>query len=166
MEEEVDDHRLAGPAPFARGGAYAVPCQTHFFRLFDHEGHRRTMSSSPSIQKETALLATAVTASVVAAGLAIKSFSQARRERRKFQIPKALKSSPYSAELKLAVRVALEAGCNMFSHCDNKGTAMELKEHELGIETKGHKEDFCTAIDIENEQQSARQCMHIVDSRV
>jgi fructose-1,6-bisphosphatase/inositol monophosphatase family enzyme len=111
------------------------------------------MSLSPS-QKETAVLATAAVASLAVISLAHRTFR--RKTSNKFEIPKALLQSPYSAELKVAVQAALECGCNMYSHCDNKGTAAELQEHQLGISTKSSPEDFCTAIDLENEQLVTR----------
>jgi myo-inositol-1(or 4)-monophosphatase len=67
-----------------------------------------------------------------------------------YSVPKALLDSPYGAEIDLAVALALAAGANMISYCDSKGTQAEDR-HDLGIATKGQPEDFCTKIDIENE---------------
>lgn len=67
-----------------------------------------------------------------------------------FSIPSALNESPYAAELQLAVRVALEAGDNMVAHCDRHGTV--LAEGSLDMEFKGQPEDFCTSIDLLNEE--------------
>uniref|UniRef100_A0A7S3VEI8 Inositol-1-monophosphatase n=1 Tax=Chaetoceros debilis TaxID=122233 RepID=A0A7S3VEI8_9STRA len=69
-----------------------------------------------------------------------------------YAIPPALKSGPYSDELKLAVELALEAGSNMTLHLDAKGTeAGKGAESKLGISTKKNDADFRTAIDVMNE---------------
>jgi fructose-1,6-bisphosphatase/inositol monophosphatase family enzyme len=39
----------------------------------------------------------------------------------------------------------------MVPHCNSKGTVEELHRDELGIETKGQPENFCTKVDIANE---------------
>lgn len=68
-------------------------------------------------------------------------------------IPQQLQSSPYINELTLAIKLALECGNNIYQHCYNKGTiAEEGNETNLLLETKGQPEDFCTMIDIQNEQ--------------
>ena len=71
---------------------------------------------------------------------------------KKHVIPRELLHTPYSAELALAVAMALKAGKNMISHCDSKGTDKELSEADLGLNTKGQAEDFATAIDLLNEK--------------
>lgn len=70
---------------------------------------------------------------------------------RKYDIPEAFLSSPLRFEMQVAVRLALQAGNAMFRYCDEKGTAAEAT-HDLDIATKGQAEDFCTRIDMENEQ--------------
>jgi fructose-1,6-bisphosphatase/inositol monophosphatase family enzyme len=68
----------------------------------------------------------------------------------KFQIPRALLDSPYAAELKLAVRLALQAGRNMYPYCNAAGTVHAVQD--LGLAIKGGRpEDFCTQIDVDNE---------------
>lgn len=69
---------------------------------------------------------------------------------KKYEIPKPLESCPYACEIKLAIHLALKCGTNMYKYCDEKGTLSELT-HDLGINTKGQDENFCTKIDIENE---------------
>jgi hypothetical protein len=69
---------------------------------------------------------------------------------KKFQIPRALLDSPYATELKLAVRLALQAGRNMYPYCDAAGTIHAVQD--LGLAIKGGRpEDFCTQIDVDNE---------------
>jgi len=52
----------------------------------------------------------------------------------------------------VAVRLALSAGCNMMHHLESKGThAGKDADSALGISTKKNDTDFCTAIDIQNE---------------
>jgi fructose-1,6-bisphosphatase/inositol monophosphatase family enzyme len=63
-------------------------------------------------------------------------------------IPKSLLQTPYAAQLQLAVRLALQAGENMVAHCDTAGTILSQK---LTLELKGQPEDFCTAVDLQNE---------------
>jgi fructose-1,6-bisphosphatase/inositol monophosphatase family enzyme len=80
------------------------------------------------------------------------SSSSSSTNNNKFQIPRALLNSPYASELKLAVRLALQAGRNMYSYCDAVGTAGALSQ-QLDITIKGGRpEDFCTQIDVENER--------------
>jgi fructose-1,6-bisphosphatase/inositol monophosphatase family enzyme len=69
-----------------------------------------------------------------------------------FVIPPSLLESEYAQELKIAVHLALEAGDRMYPHCDAKGTEEELLHDDLGIQTKGQAENFCTKIDLENER--------------
>lgn len=73
------------------------------------------------------------------------------RQRNTYAIPSVLLQSPYAAELQMAVHLALKAGANMTGYCNEKGTKAEA-QHDLGISTKGNPEDFCTKIDVENEQ--------------
>jgi fructose-1,6-bisphosphatase/inositol monophosphatase family enzyme len=70
------------------------------------------------------------------------------------QIPPELQQDhPYVPELKLAVELALQAGSNMISHCETRGTvqAPPNSEEALGIATKTSAVDFCTHIDVQNE---------------
>lgn len=70
-----------------------------------------------------------------------------------YAIPAVLQSGTYSNELKLAVRLALEAGANMNDHLDSKGTESGAgAEARLGINTKNNDADFATEIDILNEK--------------
>lgn len=71
---------------------------------------------------------------------------------KKHVIPQPLLHTMYSAELTMAVTMALQAGKNMVQQCDSKGTSAELSDSDLGINTKGQAEDFATAIDLRNEQ--------------
>jgi fructose-1,6-bisphosphatase/inositol monophosphatase family enzyme len=67
-------------------------------------------------------------------------------------IPTHLRSCPYQRELRLAVKIALQAGHNMFQHCNTKGTINERQEADLNVQFKGQPEDFCTVIDLLNEK--------------
>ena len=52
------------------------------------------------------------------------------------------------------------AGQNIKNYCDVKGTAAEHRMDDLGIEVKGDPSDFCTKIDVLNEElitQAIRQ---------
>lgn len=92
--------------------------------------------------------------SILAAGVSIIYLLRQRKKRNvdfKHAIPEALLESPLRKELQVAVNLALQAGRTMYSYCDEKGTAAE-ERHDLGIATKGQAEDFCTRIDVENEQ--------------
>jgi hypothetical protein len=97
---------------------------------------------------------TLVVASLAAASAGLVAWYLQRRKNNPHAIPLALQQSPYAAELKLAVRLALEAGDNMVSHCDQHGTV--LAEGSLEMEFKGQPEDFCTAIDLLNEELVAK----------
>lgn len=69
------------------------------------------------------------------------------------KIPSHLLLGPYATELKTAVELALEAGSNMESHLDTKGTlAGQGSEEKLGINIKRNDADFATSVDILNEQ--------------
>lgn len=75
------------------------------------------------------------------------------KSRAEFQIPAELLKSQYAAELKLAVELALKCGDNMVSHCEERGTVQaKHSDSLLGMEFKGSPEDFCTAIDLQNEE--------------
>jgi fructose-1,6-bisphosphatase/inositol monophosphatase family enzyme len=69
----------------------------------------------------------------------------------KHDIPTRLLQSTLKKEIQIAVELALQTGRSMYRYCDEKGTAEE-QFHDLQIETKGQPEDFCTKIDVENEQ--------------
>jgi myo-inositol-1(or 4)-monophosphatase len=66
-------------------------------------------------------------------------------------LPDELKSCEYAHELEVAMHLAYQAGSNMMSYYDAKGTAAE-SDHDLDIATKGQPENFCTKIDVENER--------------
>eukprot|EP00588_Corethron_pennatum_P006936 CAMPEP_0194290456 /NCGR_PEP_ID=MMETSP0169-20130528/41277_1 /TAXON_ID=218684 /ORGANISM="Corethron pennatum, Strain L29A3" /LENGTH=243 /DNA_ID=CAMNT_0039038037 /DNA_START=43 /DNA_END=771 /DNA_ORIENTATION=- len=72
-----------------------------------------------------------------------------------FDVPASLSSeestNPYKEELQLAVKLALEAGRNIFDHCDRVGTSAAASESDLGITTKSHASDFATSVDVRNE---------------
>ncbi|GAX16169.1 myo-inositol-1(or 4)-monophosphatase [Fistulifera solaris] len=74
-----------------------------------------------------------------------------RKQNPKYEIPAEIRQSPLACEAQVAVTLALKAGRNMVSYCDEKGTEAELN-HNLGISEKGQPEDFCTVIDVENER--------------
>jgi hypothetical protein len=69
----------------------------------------------------------------------------------KYDIPACLLQSSLTKEIQIAAELALQSGRSMYRYCDEKGTAAE-QSHDLQIETKGQPEDFCTKMDIENEQ--------------
>lgn len=69
----------------------------------------------------------------------------------KYEVPEEIRKSPLAREAQVAVTLALKAGRNMFSYCDEKGTEAEFN-HDLGISEKGQPENFCTVIDVENEK--------------
>lgn len=74
-----------------------------------------------------------------------------QRNSGKHDIPISLLQSNLKIEIQIAVELALQTGRSMYRYCDEKGTAAE-EFHDLQIETKGQPEDFCTKIDVENEQ--------------
>lgn len=99
---------------------------------------------------------------VLAAGLSVVSgccafflFQQRAKQLQnvssKFRVPTALLASPLRKEIQISTELALKAGKAMYNYCNEKGTAAE-DSHDLEIETKGQAEDFCTKIDIANEQ--------------
>lgn len=67
-----------------------------------------------------------------------------------YAIPPPLLHSPLAREVDVAIRLAVQAGCNMYAYCNEKGTEKEL-QHDLGVGTKGAIEKFYTVIDVENE---------------
>lgn len=96
----------------------------------------------PLLQKsETALLVTSF-----AVGLA--AWWHHRRRQCPHPIPASLLQTAYAAQLQLAVRLALQAGENMVPHCDTAGTILSQK---MTLDFKGQPEDFCTAVDLQNE---------------
>ena len=68
----------------------------------------------------------------------------------KYGIPAEIAASPFREHVELAIGLALQAGDNMRSYCDEKGTYSE-NTHDLHVSFKGKPEDFCTKIDVENE---------------
>jgi fructose-1,6-bisphosphatase/inositol monophosphatase family enzyme len=95
----------------------------------------------PLPKSETALVLTSL-----AVGLA--AWLHHRRRKCPHTIPASLLQTAYAAELKLAVRVALQAGENIASHCDTVGTILS---QNISLNFKGQPEDFCTAVDLQNE---------------
>ena len=99
----------------------------------------------PSFSQQTNSSTTAILASLaVTAGLV----AWWNRHPRRHGIPGPLLKSPYAPQLRLAVRMALQAGSNMVEHCDTAGTVLAKK---MELEFKGQPEDFCTAVDLHNE---------------
>ena len=74
-----------------------------------------------------------------------------QQKQHKRRIPTELLTSSYAKELVLALKLAIQCGNNMMQHYDKKGTADQVTESDLGISTKGSAEDFCTVIDVMNE---------------
>jgi fructose-1,6-bisphosphatase/inositol monophosphatase family enzyme len=92
------------------------------------------------------------TSLAAALGCGVLYLAQRQRAKdAKLAIPQTLLSSPLNHELRVAVQLALRAGAAMYRYCDEKGTLAE-STHDLRIATKGQPEDFCTKIDLENEQ--------------
>ena len=98
---------------------------------------------------------TSLLISVVGVGVGLYVADAIRRKiaknHHKHEIPQDIQKSPLAQEAQVAVTLALKAGKNMFSYCDEKGTEAELG-HNLGVLEKGQPEDFCTIIDVENER--------------
>lgn len=91
------------------------------------------------------LIATAAVSSVA---LLVYSYACQKSKTKKYKVPPELAASPCGKEVRVALELALQAGRNMISYCEQRGTTKEIS---IGIETKGQPEDFCTAIDVENE---------------
>jgi fructose-1,6-bisphosphatase/inositol monophosphatase family enzyme len=112
------------------------------------------MSSSKTIS--TSIIATAAVAvtSLVYLKLAQKKSSNCSNDDdTKFQIPTELLKGEYANEMKVAIKLALQAGGNMIEHLETKGTESGSgAESKLGINTKQNDADFCTAIDLLNEE--------------
>ena len=84
---------------------------------------------------------------------------QTTNDYQRYALPAALTACPYRQELELALRLAYQAGDNMIPYCDATGTAAAA-DFDLGIATKTNAEDFCTKIDVLNEElitQAIRQ---------
>jgi fructose-1,6-bisphosphatase/inositol monophosphatase family enzyme len=77
-----------------------------------------------------------------------KSNESTHQLRQQYMLPDELRNCSYIKEIQVAIELSLECGNRMYQYCDTKGTANELY---LDINTKGQPEDFCTQIDIENE---------------
>jgi fructose-1,6-bisphosphatase/inositol monophosphatase family enzyme len=115
------------------------------------------MSTGKTVTNFSLLVLGATTSAVAL----IVFLQQRRRQRRQrplsnvnpFIIPPSLLKSEYAQELQVAVQLALEAGDRMYPYCDAKGTEQESHpDCDLGIQTKGQAENFCTKIDLENER--------------
>jgi fructose-1,6-bisphosphatase/inositol monophosphatase family enzyme len=63
----------------------------------------------------------------------------------------AMASAAMHERVALAIDLALQAGSNMVSYCNEKGTRHE-SSHDLGISFKTSPQDFCTKVDVENER--------------
>ncbi|GKY93026.1 hypothetical protein MPSEU_000271000 [Mayamaea pseudoterrestris] len=91
---------------------------------------------------------------------AVLAYFNQRKQRR--PIPSSLLKSPYAAQLKLAVKLALQAGNNMASHLEAAGTTDTFKLESLQINVKnGQAQDFCTQVDLTNE----RLCMDAIQKQ-
>lgn len=90
---------------------------------------------------------TTAVAVVAATGLYLL-YAQNRADKSK--IPSELLRSPHAAELKMAVRLAKMAGQNMKGYIETKGTS-EASNYSLDIDTKSNAADFCTKVDVQNE---------------
>jgi hypothetical protein len=91
-----------------------------------------------------------IAAAVAFAGTAGLFYLHARTRDESAEVPTALRKSPYSKELKLAIRLAKRAGDNMKGYIESKGTS-DATNFSLDIETKSGSADFCTKVDVENE---------------
>lgn len=94
-------------------------------------------------------------AAAVSAGLTALYLKKKRNQPSPYDIPQCLLESPFAAELQLAVKLALECGDNMVPHCQERGTVhaqQQDSEKSLQVEFKGNPQDFCTAIDLKNEE--------------
>ncbi|CAB9506613.1 Inositol monophosphatase [Seminavis robusta] len=74
------------------------------------------------------------------------------KQENSFNIPSQLLNSPYKEQFQLAVKVAILAGNNIALYGNAKGTQAEASNDDLGIETKASAADFCTKIDVLNEE--------------
>jgi len=109
-------------------------------------------SSSVAVAAATVTVATVSAVMGLLAGYYYRSVtSVSHRELKTLKVPAALLNSPYGEELKVAVQLAMEAGSNMVTYLEAKGTAAEASL-DLGIETKSGSADFCTKVDVENEK--------------
>lgn len=133
-------------------------------QVVDSEGFTSSLwcAYSPSIMTRDNTLAIAVASAI--AGAALLLALQKAVPKKKHVIPRELLHTPYSAELAMAVAMALKAGTNMILQCDSKGTESELSEADLGVNTKGQAEDFATAIDLLNEKIISDAIRHFFPS--
>lgn len=96
-------------------------------------------------------------AAAAASGVLLTAAWLCRRHEKKsnawLEIPPELVHCDFVQELKLALTLAKQAGDNMERYCDTVGTSLSEK---LEINTKGQPEDFCTAIDLLNEELIAK----------
>ena len=107
-----------------------------------------TMTLSPSLRNES--MAILAVSSFVAGAVCYALLGSIKKK--KYETPAEIRSSSLARHVDLAVQLALQAGANMFPYCDEKGTEAELtKERQLSLEFKGNPEDFCTQVDVENE---------------
>lgn len=99
-----------------------------------------------------------VAAASLAAGVALTYVSlnyekwvDHHEKKTKDDVPHEIESSPFHEHVRLAIDLAVKAGENMRTYCDEKGTLAE-HSHDLNLSFKGSRpEDFCTKIDYENE---------------
>ena len=106
-------------------------------------------SSSSSSTSILPVLAASFAAGA-AASYALQSLVQ-EHYRHPYNLPSPIRQSPYGPHAQLAVQLARNAGANMRSYYDLKGTK-EQTDDQLRIHTKSRPNDLCTHIDIANEQ--------------
>mmetsp|Transcript_14216 Transcript_14216/g.18553 ORF Transcript_14216/g.18553 Transcript_14216/m.18553 type:complete len:393 (+) Transcript_14216:54-1232(+) len=109
-------------------------------------------SSSSRVARETvAFVAAASLATGAALTYAMLNYEKwLSNKTGKYSIPADIAASPFHEHVRLAIKLALKAGENMRTYCDEKGTFAE-HSHDLNVTFKGRPEDFCTKIDVENE---------------
>jgi len=108
---------------------------------------------SPSQQSHSNVTSSIIAVIAASCGWILREkYEQQKRSRNsKYEIPNDLQSGDHIEEMKLAVKLAIQAGGNMIEYLEQKGTDAENGESTLGISSKSNDADFCTAIDIQNE---------------
>lgn len=106
-------------------------------------------SSKRGDDKSSSLLVGSIAAAATVGAACMWTYKK-WESNKKYRIPPALIKSPYAKEIRLATNAALKAGKNIADYCDVKGTEAE-DSYDLGIEIKGAPSDFCTKIDVLNE---------------
>ena len=108
---------------------------------------------APSDKSTTIIAAALASSALTFVCTQLLSKKKSNDDSKLFQIPTQLLNGQYAEEMKVAVELALQAGSNMIEQLETKGTASGSgSESKLGINTKQNDADFCTAIDLLNEQ--------------